>query len=80
MNTKGNAMMDMKSDAALRALAAKAAKTPDALADRVLQLQTADKFRLAGLLLNAGRPELAVAVGTRACQELELAMLFPGKA
>jgi len=47
-----------------------------ALADRILQLQSADKFRLAGMLLDAGHVQLASAVGNRACQELRLAALL----
>ena len=46
------------------------------LAGKVLQLQTSDKFRLAAELLDLGKVELAVAVGTRATQEIELARLF----
>lgn len=47
-----------------------------ALAEKVLKLQTSDKFRLAAALLDLGKPDLAETVGTRACQEIQLAKLF----
>lgn len=47
-----------------------------ALAQRVLGLQTSDKFRLAAELVDAGKASTAEAVGTRACQEIQLAYLF----
>jgi hypothetical protein len=71
--------MKMESEDTLRKLAMQAATKPEALAERVLSLQTADKFRLAGLLLDAGMPRLAEAVGVRACQEIQRAMLFATK-
>lgn len=46
------------------------------IAERVLALQTSDKFRLAAALLDVGRPDLAEVVGMRACQEIQLAQLF----
>lgn len=52
------------------------------LAGKVLQLQTADKFRLAAALLDLGMVGLAETVGKRAGQEIELARLLstPDKA
>lgn len=52
------------------------------LAGKVLQLQTADKFRLAASLLDLGQVNLAVTVGRRALDEIELARLLsePAKA
>lgn len=47
-----------------------------ALAHKVLELQTSDKFRLAALLLDLNKANMAEAVGTRACQEIQLAVLF----
>ena len=46
------------------------------LAGKVLQLQTADKFRLAASLLDLGMVNLAETVGKRATQEIELARLL----
>jgi hypothetical protein len=46
------------------------------LAAKVLQLQTADKFRLAGELLAFGHVNVAKAIAERAVQEIELAELF----
>ena len=46
------------------------------LADKVLGLQTADKLRLAASLLDLGMVDLAVTVGTRGLQEIELSRLF----
>ncbi len=46
------------------------------LAGKVLQLQTADKFRLTAALLDLGYVDLAVSVGKRALDEIELARLF----
>lgn len=46
------------------------------LAGKVLQLQTADKFRLAASLLDLGMVGLAETVGKRATQEIELARLL----
>ena len=46
------------------------------MAGKVLELQTSDKFRLTASLLDLGMVDLAVAVGTRALQEIELARLF----
>lgn len=75
-------MMKMATDKALRDIATQAQKRTDlpALAQKVLELQTADKFRLAGMLLDAGLPDQAEAVGTRACQEIQLSALFMKKA
>lgn len=56
--------------------AAHAGKKLHLLAGKVLQLQTADKFRLAASLLDLGMVDLAVPIGTRALQEIELARLF----
>ena len=69
-------MMRMATSKALTDLAARASTSPEACADAVLSLQTADKFRLAALLLDAGNHVLAETVGTRACQEIQLAKLF----
>jgi hypothetical protein len=46
------------------------------LAGKVLQLQTADKFRLTAALLDLGMVGLAISIGTRALQEIELARLL----
>ena len=46
------------------------------LAERVLELQTADKFLMASALLNAGQVELAETIGRRACDEIALANLL----
>jgi len=56
--------------------AAYAGKKLHLLAGKVLQLQTADKFRLAAALLDLGMVDLAVSIGARALQEIELARLF----
>jgi len=55
--------------------AAHAGKSLAKLAGKVLQLQTADKFRLAASLLDLGMVGLAETVGKRATQEIELALL-----
>ena len=49
-----------------------------ALAEKVLELQTSDKFRLAAALLDKGQVALAETIATRACQEIQLAQLFGG--
>lgn len=54
------------------------AKNTEAVAEQVLQLQTSDKFRLAAEILDLGKPDIAEAVGKRACQEIELSKLFAG--
>jgi hypothetical protein len=51
-------------------------KDVPALAEKVLALQTSDKFRLAAELLDVGKVAMAEAVGVRACQEIQLAQLF----
>lgn len=70
--------MDMASAKTLQQLAQQARRKTDlpALAEKTLALQTADKFRLAAMLLDAGIPDLAETIGTRACQEIQLANLF----
>ena len=65
--------MKMATETALKALARKPGKLA---AEHVLALQTADKFRLAAMLLDLNKWQLAAAVGTRACQEIELAHLL----
>lgn len=67
-------MPKMEPDATLSALAA--AADIDGIAARVLELPTSDKFRLAAMLLELNRADLAEAIGTRACQEIQLAQLF----
>lgn len=69
--------MTYESDASLRKMA-ESAQTSNAatLAHRVLELQTSDKFRLAAMLLDLNKANMAEAVGTRACQEITLALLF----
>jgi len=52
---------------------AQAKNNLEGLAMRVLDLQTADKFRLAAMLLDQNLVSLAVHVGKRALQEIELA-------
>jgi hypothetical protein len=49
------------------------------LVARALELSTADKFRLAAALCDFGKPDIAEAIGTRACQEIQLAQLFGRK-
>lgn len=56
--------------------AAHAGEKLHSLAGKVLQLQTADKFRLAAALLDLGMVGLAETVGKRAGQEIELARLL----
>jgi hypothetical protein len=70
--------MEMATDKTLQRMVTQATTKTDlpALAARTLALQTADKFRLAALLLDAGIPDLAETIGTRACQELQLSKLF----
>lgn len=46
------------------------AKRTEAVAEEVLQLQTSDKFRLAAEILDMGNPDVALAIATRACQEI----------
>ncbi len=48
----------------------------DKLAGKVLQLQTCDKFRLAGELLAFGHVQIAKTIAERAVQEIELATLL----
>jgi hypothetical protein len=48
------------------------------LAARILALQTADKFRLAAMLLDVGCPGLSETVGKRACDEIQIAVLLRG--
>ena len=70
--------MNMASEITLRKIAEHAEKGTrlDVLAKMTLELQTADKFRLAAMLLDANNYKLARAVGTRACQEIQLAQLL----
>jgi hypothetical protein len=70
--------MEMATDKTLQRMVTQATTKTDlpALAARTLALQTADKFRLAAQLLDAGIPDLAETIGTRACQELQLSKLF----
>ena len=70
-------MMKMATEAELKTLAATRTDMTS-LAGKVLSLQTADKFRLAALLLDQNKWQLAKTVGTRACQEIELAELLSG--
>jgi hypothetical protein len=70
-------MMEYETQQAIDAMA-KETNTA-ALARRVLNLQTSDKFRLAAALLDLGKAGTAEAVGTRACQEIQLANLFVDK-
>ena len=75
-------MMEMATRKALTRLldAVKNRKDLDVLADMVLVLQTADKFRLAAMMLDEGIPDLAATVGKRACDEIRLsALLGSGK-
>lgn len=69
--------MTYATDATLQKMAESAQTTnAAAMATRVLELQTSDKFRLAALLLDLNKANMAEAVGTRACQEIQLAVLF----
>jgi hypothetical protein len=74
--------MEMASEQTIRRLAAQAAKGKGkggdlgALADRVLALQTSDKFRLVALLLDAGLPDLGQTVAQRAIDEIQISALF----
>jgi hypothetical protein len=70
--------MDMATEKTLKGLLQQATTKSDlpALAEKTLALQTSDKFRLAAMLLDVGIPDLAETIGTRACQELQLATLF----
>jgi len=70
--------MEMASDKTLHRLVKQASTKTDlpALAEKTLALQTADKFRFAAMLLDVGKPDLAETIGTRACQEIQLAKLF----
>jgi hypothetical protein len=73
--------MEMASEKTLRQLTERAVKRTklDELADKTLELQTADKFRLAAMLLDAGIPDLAGTVGKRAVDEIEISKLLAGK-
>lgn len=70
--------MDMVGETTLRRLVAKASgrSTLPELQSAILNLQTADKFRLAGMLLDAGHDTLAAVVGKRATDEIDLARQF----
>lgn len=72
--------MEMASEQELKRLASIATTAKGAalgrLADRILSLQTADKFRLAALLLDSSNPNLAETVGKRACDEIQLSSLW----
>jgi hypothetical protein len=72
--------MEMATEKTLQRMVTQATTKTDlpALAARTLALQTADKFRLAAMLLDKGIPDLAETVGRRACDELELAKRFGG--
>jgi hypothetical protein len=70
-------MMEYETPKRIKALAN--SKRTEEIAAQVLQLQTSDKFRLAAELLDLGKPEVAEAVGTRACQEIQLSQLFMEK-
>lgn len=50
------------------------------LAVKVLELQTADKLRLAASLLDMNCVDLAETIGRRACDEIQLAKLLAGEA
>jgi hypothetical protein len=69
--------MKMKPESVLRKLAS--CSTLEALRDQVLTLQTADKFRLAAMLLDQNKHQLAEVVGERACQEIRLCTLLGRK-
>jgi hypothetical protein len=71
--------MRFETEANLRKLADNARPDVKGLALKALELQTADKFRLAALLLDRNEAEMAEAIGTRACQELQLVLLFEKK-
>lgn len=69
----------MKNVTVQRILELAKAKNTEAVAHQVLQLQTSDKFRLAAEILDLGKPDVAEAVGMRACQEIQLSKLFTDK-
>ena len=73
--------MDMAKPSTLERLAREAGKGTnlEALAEKTLNLQTADKFLLASMLLNQGMHELAETIGRRAVQEIQLSRLLARK-
>lgn len=78
---KGGRRMEMASEKTLRALTTQAGKGThlEELARKTLDLQVADKFRLAAMLLDQNIVELAETVATRALQEIELAQFLSKK-
>jgi hypothetical protein len=70
--------MEMATEKTLKRLRHHATTKTDlpALAAQTLALQTADKFRLAAMLLDVGMSDLAAPIGERACHELELSKLL----
>lgn len=68
--------MEMATEARLKELASAVETNNDmqAVVDEIWSLQTADKYRLAAMLLDKGLPRLAATIGRRATAEVDKVM------